>query len=752
MDGGGGQSLPAGVYQELSYRFRTLEASQNKLKEQFDVILQEKSCGTNCRDSEQNEVASDSGDVASSHGLACVPGAYFSESPYKRMLEHLGHALYVSVAGTGEIIYWNRAAEKLFGYKDYEVVGRVVELHYDEEHHQSAEDITERWSTGKSWSGQLTLKKRTGQSFTAMVTKSPLYEDDQLVGIINVSSDAHIFNNTNSEHLRTHHHDENNKPQARGINRKKTQRHPQPKIAAAPQLASSVSNLASTLLLRKRGDAACNTCITTGENEEAEMQCEPTKADKPPRAPVSFSPIRNRKGQAESFEQEKSTSEFSQPSKIAAKVLSKLHIGGISKKFIDENSQKNSSNDFSKNKEVENETFSPRASMERVNNLDFRNPEDNAQIQSRNTVARKHLNMHLNPSNSFKSSHVRPFSGEYDKLLKISLRVNHKEPVESMEVEDVSPKRASSPKFLGSEGSDGITHGSTSSRDSSDSHMVVDCEILWEDIQFREEIGQGSFAVVYHGIWNASDVAVKVYCGNQYNEGMLLDYKKEIDIMRRLRHPNVLLFMGAACSREKLAIVTEYLPRGSLFKTLHKSKQSLDIRRRLRMAIDVARGMNYLHHRNPPIVHRDLKSSNLLVDKSWTVKVGDFGLSKLKNTTFLTAKSGRGTPQWMAPEVLRNEPSTEKSDVYSFGVILWELMTECVPWSNLNSLQVVGVVGFMDHRLDLPKNIDPQVSSIISDCWQSNPENRPSFEEIIHKITDLVRSGAGITARSISMP
>ncbi|XP_042503693.1 serine/threonine-protein kinase CTR1-like isoform X1 [Macadamia integrifolia] len=85
------------------------------------------------------------------------------------------------------------------------------------------------------------------------------------------------------------------------------------------------------------------------------------------------------------------------------------------------------------------------------------------------------------------------------------------------------------------------------------------------------------------------------------------------------------------------------------------------MRRRLRMALDVARGMNYLHNRNPPIVHRDLKSSNLLVDKNWIVKVGDFGLSKLKNATFLTAKSGRGTqPQWMAPELLRNEPSDEK--------------------------------------------------------------------------------------------
>lgn len=196
-------------------------------------------------------------------------------------------------------------------------------------------------------------------------------------------------------------------------------------------------------------------------------------------------------------------------------------------------------------------------------------------------------------------------------------------------------------------------------------------------------------------------------------------------------------------------MVTEYLSRGSLFKALHKNNQSLDTKRRLRMALDVARGMNYLHHRNPAIVHRDLKTSNLLVDKNWNVKVGDFGLSKLKHATFLTAKSGRGTPQWMAPEVLRNERSNEKSDVFSFGVILWELMTQSIPWSDLNSLQVVGVVGFMDRRLDIPEAIDPRISSVIKDCWQSNPEDRPSFKDIIKIMTNLILAVQGSTRGSV---
>lgn len=290
-----------------------------------------------------------------------------------------------------------------------------------------------------------------------------------------------------------------------------------------------------------------------------------------------------------------------------------------------------------------------------------------------------------------------------------------------------------------SDNSSESSRGTSSSKGDNESNLMIDCEIRWEELHMREEIGQGAYGIVYHGIWKGSDVAVKVYSGSQCTAESFIDYKTEIEIMRRLRHPNVLLFMGAVYSQEKLAVVTEYLPRGSLFRALHKGNQPLDVKRRLRMALDVARGMNYLHHRNPPIVHRDLKSSNLLVGKSWTVKVGDFGLSRLKYGTFLSARSGRGTPQWMAPEVLRSEPSTEKSDIYSFGVVLWELMTESIPWSNLNPLQVVGVVGFMDRRLDIPENLDPRVSSIIHDCW-NRPESRPSFEGIIERMLALIQT------------
>ena len=116
--------------------------------------------------------------------------------------------------------------------------------------------------------------------------------------------------------------------------------------------------------------------------------------------------------------------------------------------------------------------------------------------------------------------------------------------------------------------------------------------------------------------------------------------------------------------------MTEFLPRGSLFKLLHRSTIQLDLRRRLRMAEDVAKGMHYLHTCDPMIVHRDLKSPNLLVDRNWCVKVTDFGLSRMKHSTFLSTKSNAGTAEWMAPEVLKAGPYGTSADVYAFGIVI----------------------------------------------------------------------------------
>ncbi|KAL3532046.1 hypothetical protein ACH5RR_005567 [Cinchona calisaya] len=283
---------------------------------------------------------------------------------------------------------------------------------------------------------------------------------------------------------------------------------------------------------------------------------------------------------------------------------------------------------------------------------------------------------------------------------------------------------------------------------------VEDLDIPWSDLVLKEKIGAGSFGTVHRADWNGCDVAVKILMEQEFHGERFNEFLREVQIMKRLRHPNIVLFMGAVTKPPNLSIVTEYLSRGSLYRLLHKpgAREALDERRRLCMAYDVAKGMNYLHKRNPPVVHRDLKSPNLLVDKKYTVKVCDFGLSRLKANTFLSSKSAAGTPEWMAPEVLRDEPSNEKSDLYSFGVILWELATMQQPWSNLNPAQVVAAVGFKGKRLEIPRDLNPQIAAIIEACWANEAWKRPSFTSIMESLQPLIKTSSIPQSGHVDVP
>ncbi|XP_019446943.1 PREDICTED: serine/threonine-protein kinase EDR1-like isoform X2 [Lupinus angustifolius] len=268
---------------------------------------------------------------------------------------------------------------------------------------------------------------------------------------------------------------------------------------------------------------------------------------------------------------------------------------------------------------------------------------------------------------------------------------------------------------------------------------VIECEIRWEDLVIGERIGLGSYGEVFRADWNGTEVAVKKFLDQDFSGDALSEFKREVRIMRRLRHPNVVNFIGAVTRPPNLSIITEFLPRGSLYHILHHPHCQIDEKQRIKIALDVARGMNCLHSSTPIVVHRDLKSLNLLVDENWNVKVCDFGLSRLKPNTFLSSKSTAGTPEWMAPEVLRNEPSNEKCDVYSFGVILWEIATLKLPWTGMNPMQVVAAVGFQDCHLDIPKDVDPSVASIIWECLQQDPNLRPSFAQLTVTLKPLQR-------------
>jgi len=149
-----------------------------------------------------------------------------------------------------------------------------------------------------------------------------------------------------------------------------------------------------------------------------------------------------------------------------------------------------------------------------------------------------------------------------------------------------------------------------------------------------------------------------------------------------------------------------------------------------RVACGAARGMTYLHSGNPPVLHRDLKSANLLLDDSYTAKVCDFGLSRLKEQE-RSMTGNCGTVQWMAPEVLANQRYAEPADVFSFGIILWECLSRECPYEGMSAIQCALAVLNRNYRPAIPTWCPPALAALIESCVERDPAKRPTFAQII---------------------
>ena len=272
------------------------------------------------------------------------------------------------------------------------------------------------------------------------------------------------------------------------------------------------------------------------------------------------------------------------------------------------------------------------------------------------------------------------------------------------------------------------------------SHAMREWEIRPSDVRLHERLAVGGFAEVFRGTWNGTTVAVKQLL--ERGPDVVRRMREEAATLARLRHPNLLLFMGW-CADPPL-IATEFMRRGSLHNILRRHGGPFNAPRTHHAATSVARGMQYLHSRSPPILHLDLKSPNILVDDKWRVKIADFGLARARQSTLLSGRSNfHGTPEWMAPEMLRAESHDEKADVYSFGVVLWELLAAQTPWNDLHPMQVVAVVGYSDRRLTLPPAAlayaqENLVTRVIGDlfweCASKDPRQRPDFDRALARL------------------
>ena len=187
----------------------------------------------------------------------------------------------------------------------------------------------------------------------------------------------------------------------------------------------------------------------------------------------------------------------------------------------------------------------------------------------------------------------------------------------------------------------------------------------------------------------------------------------------------------------EFCLVTEFMHKGSLFDVLGDSKVEISWSRTLDICTDICKGMVYLHTRNPPIIHRDIKSLNVLVTKDWKCTIADFGLTKIKDRAMLSTRCG--SPAWSAPEVLRGEPYDEKADVFSFGIVLWEVISRQRPYPTINPMQLIGCVAFQKPSLrpPIPDCEDHDMIDLMIRCWHDVPGVRPTFEQALVQLKQI---------------
>ncbi|XP_071703283.1 serine/threonine-protein kinase STY46-like isoform X2 [Rutidosis leptorrhynchoides] len=272
----------------------------------------------------------------------------------------------------------------------------------------------------------------------------------------------------------------------------------------------------------------------------------------------------------------------------------------------------------------------------------------------------------------------------------------------------------------------------------------VDTEIDIRLLKIGDKFGSGSCGDLHRGVYIGQDVAVKVLRSDKSNEASEDEFCHEVSMLREVQHKNVVRFIGACTKQPNLCIITEYMPGGSLFDYLHKNHHTLTLVQLVEFAIDVCRGMEYLHQNN--IIHRDLKTANLLMDSNNVVKVADFGVARFQSQEgVMTAETG--TYRWMAPEVINHQPYDQKADVFSFAIVLWELVTAKIPYDNMTPLQAALGVR-QGRRPDIPTNTHPKLLELMQRCWETDPCIRPPFSEVKVELERLLQEIQGVPEKS----
>lgn len=276
-------------------------------------------------------------------------------------------------------------------------------------------------------------------------------------------------------------------------------------------------------------------------------------------------------------------------------------------------------------------------------------------------------------------------------------------------------------------------------------------EIPHSQIIYEKRIGAGSFGTVYKGHWHGT-VAIKRLNVTNPDEAQLEAFRNEVSVLRKTRHANVLLFMGACTTLPDLAIITRWCDGLSLYNHLHVEQREFSMQQLLDMSKQMAQGMDYLHAKN--IIHRDLKSNNILLSQSSdknvpNVQIADFGLATVKAKWVEGGGNAgpAGSILWMAPEIIVMKPNTNPytaaSDVYAFGVVLYEVFSSTLPYPGCSAEQIMYMVGrgLMSPDMSRLRADTPQPGiKLMQRCLKREVSERPTIGELLKRIGKLIRA------------
>lgn len=278
-------------------------------------------------------------------------------------------------------------------------------------------------------------------------------------------------------------------------------------------------------------------------------------------------------------------------------------------------------------------------------------------------------------------------------------------------------------------------------------------------LKFLQQLGKGNFGSVemcrYDPLQDNTGEVVAVKKLQHSTEEHLRDFEREIEILKSLQHDNIVKYKGVCYSagRRNLRLIMEYLPYGSLRDYLQKHKERIDHKKLLQYTSQICKGMEYLGTKR--YIHRDLATRNILVENENRVKIGDFGLTKVlpqDKEYYKVKEPGESPIFWYAPESLTESKFSVASDVWSFGVVLYELFTY-IEKSKSPPVEFMRMIGndkqgqmIVFHLIELLKNngrlprpegCPDEIYAIMTECWNNNVNQRPSFRDLSLRVDQI---------------